>query len=154
MVAPDEVGLAPHFAQEYLAGGGARKRLFRPGGSAAGGFGAGDITVILPFVLQAINDTEHVIRLFLNSEIPDLLGTLMALDAIREKCRHRKDVNANPPNEGAQYRAYDALVGSLETGLMEVIPDPGEREGAARRIARSCFEDPDGTREFLDRAED
>lgn len=54
-VAPDEIDLAPMMARAYVTGGAARKDLFRRAtGSAPGGFGAGQMTAVIPWVLQGI----------------------------------------------------------------------------------------------------
>lgn len=54
-VAPDEIDQAPFVAEDFVKGGRARKDLFRQAkGGVLGGFGAAEISFLLPWVFHAL----------------------------------------------------------------------------------------------------
>ncbi|WNG59950.1 hypothetical protein F0U59_38445 [Archangium gephyra] len=85
-VAPDELDLASTMAEAYTEGGAARRDLFTRAGPHHGGFGAGEVLVVMPWLLKAISQAGPLLLTLLASSklITDFLecvkGVLSVLD--------------------------------------------------------------------------
>ncbi|MEU9338933.1 hypothetical protein AB0D49_38300 [Streptomyces sp. NPDC048290] len=81
--APHETVLAAQLAHAYAEGGDARRALFRTGGHAPGGIG-GELSTVLPEVLDALAHAADVLKALLSSqEFANTVATTALLVSLR-----------------------------------------------------------------------
>lgn len=152
-VAPDEADLAPDIAAVFVAGGKGRAELFRTSAAVPGGFDAGAVLAIFPFVLSAVTAAGPAIQAFLGSGVTGVPGMVKDVMDLRDRYRHREaEPEKAAPESQRAYQALDRVFDVIEAELGKAGIEPDQRELLSYRIVRSVLDDLGGTREFLDAA--
>lgn len=150
-VAPDEVDLAPMIAEAYAAGGEAREALFQTDkGDALGGFGAGQIALIVPVVFHALASAAlTILRLFSSRSTEDILRS--AKDSIDDQkkvadaARSARAKAAAPAAAQPQGEAYVSLqrVAEVIAGELRARGMPGDQcDAIGFRVLRALMREP------------
>lgn len=149
---PDEVDLAADIAVAYAAGGKDRAELFRVDAAVPGGFDAGGVLAVFPFILSAITASGTVIMKLLGSGMVNVPGAVKdALDLWDRYEHHRRGPTASVPPESEQaYQALGRVCDTFEAELARAGIEPDRREQITYRTVRQLLHDQEGTREFLD----
>ncbi|MFE6745116.1 hypothetical protein ACFVGM_04625 [Kitasatospora purpeofusca] len=156
IAAPDERDLAPSITLAYVAGGRARRDLYRPAGRTPGGIGGGLVTV-LPQLLDALAYAAREIGDALGSA---QFGNLVSATALLISLRRRSEPGAPPdpvpaPAAGpgqptaAAVHAADRLAARLRS---RGVPPP-DADRLACELLAGLLNSPDrgGAAAFLDR---
>lgn len=119
-VAPDEVDLAPAMLRAWVAGGAARRDLFRTssGGDLAA-FGPGDLVAVLPAVLGALSAVGAVLLPVLTRAVPVTADAVTIRAAVLERRDRRRP---SPPESSAT----EAASGGLESFLPHLLDALGQ----------------------------
>jgi len=146
-VAPDEVDLAPVMARAYVAGGAARKDLFRQTrGNASGGFGAGQVTAVFPWVLQSLAVAAPAISAMLAATpyLKDFVSIVKDALDIRASI---KDETVVPT--GDRYAPLREAMAAVRSELDAVPLTEDQRDLIAYRVMCVLLESPTGATEFV-----
>jgi hypothetical protein len=148
---PDEVDLAADLAVAYVAGGKDRAELFRVSAAVPGGFDAGAVLVVFPFILSAITASGTVIMKLLSSGVANVPGAIKdALDLWDRYEQHRNGPTVTvPPGTEQAYRALGRVCEIFEAELAGAGIEPERREQITYRTVRQLLDDQEGTHEFL-----
>jgi hypothetical protein len=163
VAAPDEIDLAPDIAAAYAKGGAAHRQLFGRPRADPGAFGAGS-TVVLPYLLDALEHCYQVVRgVLMDPAFNSAIASASLLVAIRQSRQNRKGTrregedqrpatdaapSAPPPQEDVA-SALEALNAVTERLVDRGVPT--ERAAVlAAGIMRTMAEDQAGATEFLD----
>jgi hypothetical protein len=98
-VIPEEAELAAPMAMAYAAGGTARKELFdRRAEGTLGGFGAGGVALVMPWLLQAIHRGSTLLLALLSSKlVGDLVACVRNVLELIQSGRSQAATGAIPP---------------------------------------------------------
>jgi hypothetical protein len=154
-VSPDEAILAPTMAEAFIAGGKQRRQLFEESSGELGGFGAGNLALIMPAVFSAIAAAGPLLIAALSSPLAS--NVVKALDnvvdylALREENRPSGASSAPaPPPPGDP--ALTPVIKVLETMQSEMRAkgvSAEASEAAAYRSLRTLFAEPGAAKEFV-----
>ncbi len=147
-VAPDEVDLAPLMARAFINGGQERGDLFQKAkGDALGAFGAGDVYVLIPWILQSIAGASAVIYSLLSSGVIEkFLSLIKDLISIHDGLTPKKQSESLPDNPYAPLKHVASTI-SKELEAAGVQED--RRDLITWRVLRILLEDPLGAAEFV-----
>lgn len=121
-VAPQEVSLAPIWAQAYADGGASRRELVSDNGAVAGGFSPDSLAVVMPYVFDGIHWTSATLIAVLGSKmLGDLLSCAKSTLTLAE-LRHKVDQVLHAPSLGApesEASAPGSPLSPAASGLIE-----------------------------------
>lgn len=148
--APDEIDLAPLMTESFIRSGKERESLFsQQKKSVLGGFGATEVTLVFPFVLQSIVNAAEIISKILSPVTPmkTLIEILNQLKNNQEKVSLSRQETEVFPEE---------LYTGLKT-LLEMFTDEISKSGLPKEkceiityhIFLKLFEDPSSFILFL-----
>lgn len=150
-VAPDEIDLAPMMAHAFLAGGEARRELFRrEGGAVQGAFGPEFGVALFPAIMLAIQQAgPHLAGFFdvvcRSSESSyHMLGVVTAILAIHGR-KERKAKKKDLVDDARILAAHDRL--TEEISKVEGL-DEDQADLLTYRLLRTMLEDPSSAAEF------
>ncbi len=146
-VAPDEVDLAPVMARAYGAGGAARRDLFRRAtGNAPGGFGTGQMTAVVPWVLQGMAVAAPALSAMLAATpyLKDFVSIVKDALDIRKSIKDEKVV---PP--GDRYAPLREAMVAVRSELEAAPLSEEQRDLIVYRVMCVLLEAPAGATEFV-----
>lgn len=147
-VAPEEVELAPLWAEAFAAGGRARRDVRAAGSSAVGGFGAEGVAAVMPVVLQALTASAGVVMSALASRhAGDFLGCVKNGLSLLE-LRNRAEKAAEKPDEEA-YEPLRRVIRVVGRELRTAGMDDDRSDLITFRVLRTLLEEPKGAGEFV-----
>lgn len=151
-VAPEEVDLAPLMAQAFINGGQERDDLFRKAkGGILGAFGAGDVSALIPWILQSIAGAATAIYALLSSGVLEkLLWAIKDLLSIRDSLARKKQSESLPDNP---YAPLKRVVSAISKGLEAAKIPEDQRDLITYRVLRLLLEDPQGAAVFVKNVE-
>jgi hypothetical protein len=142
---PDEIDLAPVMVQAFIAGGKAREDLFRQEENGTlGGFGAGAVLAIFPWILNTISAVAPILSSMLaaTAHINDFLAIVKNVLEILKK----KEAKLLPGNPYAPLkRAADAISKELQAVPMQ----QDQRDLIVYHILYALLEDPMGATQYV-----
>lgn len=152
-VAPAEVELAPLMARAFAAGAPERDQLFaRARGGPVGAFGPGEVSVVLPWVLQGLAAAGPALYALLRSgAVEKALAALKDLLAVRDGLRRKERLETLPADPYAPLRR---TVQAVTTALESTELPSGERERITYRVLVELLEDPSDAGAFVRRLEE
>ena len=147
-VASDEVDLAPMMTEAYVAGGDARKAMFRRSkGGPPGGFGAGQATAIFPWIVRGLAVAAPAVSAMLAATpyLKDFFSIVKDALDIHRTIQEDEAVLKDDRYETLQ-RAMLAVRSELETA-----PIPQEqRDLVVYRVMCVLLEEPSGASQFIE----
>ncbi|HLI07810.1 MAG TPA: hypothetical protein VKV40_14665 [Ktedonobacteraceae bacterium] len=154
VVAPEEVALAAVTVQAYVADGTNRSDLFRQSQRGTpGGFDAGVFQEILPYVLRGLHSAAPII-------VPTLSSTLSGifLEVVKRSLKERNEAPANSQSmeqlPDDPYKPLKQLIATLSRELHKGNVAEQKAELIIYHTIQAVLEDPEGTRQFLQRLSD
>jgi hypothetical protein len=148
-VAPEEVELAPLIVEAFVEGGEKRTQLFRgPRDSAFGGFGTGDVQVLLPWVLKGLVAAVPSISAMLavTPHISDFVSMIKDALEIRRDLKQEQPVQDLPDDPYAPLKRTVAVV-SRELAATSL--SAAERDLIVYRVLLALLDDPTGATHFI-----
>jgi hypothetical protein len=151
-VAPFEIDLAPIMAQAFVRGGKDRKELFYKGkGDTLGGFGAGEVMAIFPWILQSITVAAPFLLTILTSgNTETFLSIIEKILNISEDIKHKEKIESLPDNPYAPLKHINDI---LLKELQSVNLSEEERQIVAYRVLCSLFKEPNSATKFVKKLE-
>lgn len=138
--APEEAELAPIMLQAYLNGGKDRQGLFRQTrGDIVGGFGAGDLQAVFPWILNGLAVIAPLINAAVTSgSAGKYLSAIKDLLEIGESLTRKKQVEALPD---ASYLDLKKIITILPKELAKANIPQEQCELITYRVLRQVFKD-------------
>jgi hypothetical protein len=149
-VAPDEIDLAPDYVNAYMAGGKERQALFLSSKEAAGSsFGAVDMAVLLPAVLNVIALVWNQAQPILNNAawIQDGVALVKDVLTIGDLTSKRKKVDQLPDTQA--YHSIKELVIAIENQVNTLPLKADQRELFSYHILKVILDNPIETQTFI-----
>lgn len=153
-VAPDEVYQAQFIAREFIRGGRDRKKLFKQGkGGEVGGSGLGEITILLPYILQALAVSAPIIYSILangaiNNGIDLIKEAKNAYDKLKKANTKEQHKEQNKQSEQIQVLINEARQ-SMTTAMIPSGVNKEELEEHSQRVMLLIFEKPEDAAHFI-----
>jgi hypothetical protein len=153
-VTPEESATAALVAEAYAQGGRHRRALMEQSGAIVGGFGAGELLVLFPSVLSAVQHAApYLLALLASRHLGDLLGAVKNALSVAELSASR----GGSTRGALAAMARDAVDVSGLTRAIEVIQktlsDNGissiESEMMALFVVRALLRDTENGRRFI-----
>lgn len=160
-VAPEEVDLAPLWAEAFVAGGRERRDLHAEASSAVGGFGAEGMAAVMPAVLQALSASAGFVMSALASRYAgDFLGCVkngLSLIELRNRAEKALDPEkgeagaADPPGvpPGATYEPLRRVVRTMGQELRASGLDDDRSDLITFRVLQKLLGEPKDAGEFV-----
>lgn len=153
-VSPDEAILAPTIAEAFIAGGKRRKQLFERSTGALGGFGAGNLALLVPPLLSAIAAAGPLLIAALSSPLAEnavgALDNCVKLLTIREENRKPGDMPpAVPLPDDPDLAPILKVLDTMRAELRAKGISAEASEAAAYRSLRTLYADPPAAIEFV-----
>jgi hypothetical protein len=142
---PDEAELAPIMVQAYLNGGKDRQGLFRQAqGDIVGGFGAGDLQAVFPWILQGITFAAPLINAALTSgNVGKYLSAIKDVLEIGDHLSRKKKVESLPD---APYLDLKKVVAVLPKELAKAKIPQEQCELITYHVIRELLKDPNSAK--------
>ena len=155
VAAPYEADLAPLIAARYREGGQARRQLFEQAGGEVGGFGAVDIPMIFPWLLNGLVVAAPALYAIVKSDaLSNISGLVATLLSIHESLEQR----AQKPQEQRLAEQPYASLRRFTEGVTRELQAAGieekEAERLTLRVLHVLLQDPPGAVNFVQKLED
>jgi len=142
---PEEAELAPIMVQAYLNGGKDQQELsLQSKGDIVGGFGAGDLQAIFPWILQGIAFAAPIINTALTSgNVEKYLSAIKDVLEIRDSLARKKQVEALPDEP---YLDLKKLLAVLPKELAKANLPQEQRELITYHVIQELLKDPNSAK--------
>jgi hypothetical protein len=160
-VAPDEIDLAPAMVDAFVAGGRARRQLFPQSGPLQGGVIAGDVQLVVPTVLVALQAAgPWLLEALASPAVSNITGAIkngLGIIELREKAaRHAADARSQTvPGDPTAVPHAEAdvllsrIVQSMKREFEAMGMDRDQRDALVLRTLSVLFEDPTSAAAFV-----
>lgn len=148
-VAPNEVDLAPDMTLAFLESEEARAELYTPiHGGALGGFGAGDIQILFPVILNCIAAASTtIVAILCAPQTATILTVIKDTLEIKEKFKRDEKVSAELPAQ--DYQSLRQTLDIFAAGLKAVGYPQDQCDILTYRFMRVLLEKPESAHEFI-----